>query len=286
MNTAALSTTMALPRWRWKWLLLRRLSQVGILGLFLLGPWAEIWVVKGNLSSNLVLDLLPLTDPFLLLQTAASGHLPETTALLGTSIVAAFYLLVGGRAFCGWVCPVNIVTDTAAWLREKLDLRPRARLSRTTRYWLLATLLLATTVTGVVVWEWVNPVSMLQRGLIFGFGFAWLVLLAVFLFDLLVAQRGWCSHLCPMGATYSLLGAGSVVRVRADDRSRCDDCMECFRVCPEPQVIQPALKGDEQGLGPVITGMNCTNCGRCIDVCDQSVFHFGTRFHNKMEASS
>ena len=72
MNTAALPTAMALPRWRWKWLLLRRLSQVGILGLFLLGPWAGIWIVKGNLSSNLVLDLLP---PLLSLDPLPTGPL-------------------------------------------------------------------------------------------------------------------------------------------------------------------------------------------------------------------
>ncbi len=285
MTAATLSHAEVRPRWRWKWLLLRRASQLGILALFLLGPWAGIWIVKGNLSSSLTLDVLPLTDPFLLLQVLASGHLPETTALIGAAIVVAFYLLVGGRVFCGWVCPVNLITDGAAWLREKLGLRARARPPRSTRYWLLAMLLAATALTGMAVWEWVNPVSMLHRGLIFGFGFAWVVLLGVFLFDLLVASRGWCSHVCPMGATYSLVGVASLVRVRADHRARCDDCMECFRVCPEPQVIQPALKGAAQGLGPVITGINCTNCGRCIDVCDQDVFRFGTRFNNTMEAS-
>ena len=285
MTAATLPHAVARPLWRWKWLLLRRASQLGILALFLLGPWAGVWIVKGNLSSSLTLDVLPLTDPFLLLQVLASGHLPEMTALLGAGIVVAFYLLVGGRVFCGWICPVNLVTDGAAWLREKLGLRARARPPRTTRYWLLATLLVATAVTGTAVWEWVNPVSMLHRGLIFGFGFAWAVLLGVFLFDLLVTTRGWCGHVCPMGATYSLIGSASLVRVRADQRARCDDCMECFRVCPEPQVIQPALKGAAQGLGPVITGINCTNCGRCIDVCDQDVFRFGTRFNNTMEAS-
>ncbi len=33
-----------------RWLLLRRLSQFGILGLFLLGPLAGLWLVKVNLS--------------------------------------------------------------------------------------------------------------------------------------------------------------------------------------------------------------------------------------------
>ena len=34
-----------------KWLLLRRSSQLGILALFLAGPWLGVWIVKGNLRS-------------------------------------------------------------------------------------------------------------------------------------------------------------------------------------------------------------------------------------------
>jgi ferredoxin-type protein NapH len=29
----------------------------------------------------------------------------------------------------------------------------------------------------------------------------------------------------------------------------------------------------------VILEANCTNCGRCIDVCSKNVFAFGTRFN-------
>ncbi len=58
-------------------------------------------------------------------------------------------------------------------------------------------------------------------------------------------------------------------------------------VCPEQQVIRPALKGyvnknDSEQIGPVITSSNCTNCGRCIDVCAKDVFHFGLRTNNKV----
>jgi len=31
--------------------------------------------------------------------------------------------------------------------------------------------------------------------------------------------------------------------VRADARASCDDCMDCYLVCPEQQVLRPALKG-------------------------------------------
>lgn len=266
-----------------KWLLIRRFSQLSILVLFLLGPWFGIWIITGNLSSSLTLEILPLTDPYLLLQSIAAGHVPETIAITGALIMLAFYLLISGRVYCSWVCPVNMVTDLAHWLRERLVISGASRLPKNSRYWILGASLLLAFLTGSIIWETVNPVSMLHRGLIFGMGLAWLIVAAVFLFDLLISRRGWCGHLCPMGAFYSLLGTNSLIRIRADAREQCDDCMDCFVVCPEQQVIRPALKGAEKNIGPVITSANCTNCGRCIDVCAKNVFHFGLRFNNKID---
>lgn len=60
-----------------RFLVLRRLAQVSILALFLLGPLAGVWLVKGNLSSSVTLGVLPLTDPFVLAQTLAARHWPE-----------------------------------------------------------------------------------------------------------------------------------------------------------------------------------------------------------------
>jgi ferredoxin-type protein NapH len=274
-------------RWRARrWLLLRRASQLSILALFLLGPLAGVWIVKGNLNSSLTLNVLPLTDPYVLLQGLLAGHVPESAALIGALIVAGFYFLVGGRVYCSWVCPVNIVTDAAHWLRERLGISTATRLSNKSRVWILAMTLVLAAVTGSIAWELVNPVSMLHRGLIFGFGFAWAVVLAVFLLDLLVSKRAWCGHLCPVGAFYGLLGHYSPLRVSAARREHCNDCMDCYAVCPEPQVIRPALKGADKGVGPVILDAQCTNCGRCIDVCSKDVFRFGTRFNNSTHSHS
>lgn len=259
-----------------RWLILRRLTQAGILGLFLAGPWLGWWIVKGNLASSLTLGILPLTDPYVLLQSLAAGHLPERAALVGAAIVLAFYALVGGRAYCSWVCPLNPVTDLAAWLRRRLGLRSGARLSRKARYWLLATTLVVAAASGSIAWELVNPVSMLHRGLIFGLGAGWAVVLAVFLFDLLVAPRGWCGHLCPVGAFYSLPALVSPLRVAAVRRAACNDCADCYAVCPEPIIIKRPLKAVD-GAGPVIASPNCTNCGRCVDVCSKDVFAFALR---------
>lgn len=260
-----------------KWLMVRRFSQLGILALFLLGPLAGLWIVKGNLSSSMTLDVLPLTDPLLLIQVLLTGQVPEFNALIGGFIVVVFYIVVGGRVFCSWVCPVNMITDAATWLRRRLGIRSSSNISRNTRYWALGLVLVLAFATGTLVWELFNPVSMLNRGIIFGMGMAWVVLLGVFLFDLLVARHGWCGHVCPVGAFYGLLGTKSLVRVSAVERRQCDDCMDCYEVCPEPQVIRPALKGEDKGVGPAILDSNCTNCGRCIDVCHVDVFRFGGR---------
>ena len=287
MKTADVGKAAVIANGWWpahRWLVMRRTSQIGILALFLLGPLAGLWIVKGNLSSSLTLNILPLTDPYLVLQSLAAGHRPQAAALIGAAIMLAFYALVGGRVFCSWVCPLNPVTDAAAWLRRRFDLTANRQPAPHLRYWLLGATLAGSWATGTLLWEWVNPVSMFHRGLIYGFGLAWLVVLGVFLFDLLVARNGWCGHLCPVGAFYSLLGHIALTRISAVQRASCDDCMDCYAVCPEPGVIPPALK-PARPASPLILSGACTNCGRCIDVCSKNVFRFTTRFDQRSALS-
>ena len=204
-----------------RWLLARRASQLGILALFLLGPLAGIWIVKGNLSYSLTLGVLHLADPYVLLQSLLAGNVPEQAALIGGAIVLAFYFLVGGRVYCSWVCPLNIVTDAARWLRDRLGIPGAgARISASTRYWLLGLTLVLAAFTGTLVWEMVNPVSMLHRGLLYGMGTAWLFVAGVFLFDLFVSRQGWCGHVCPVGAFYSLVNRWCPLKVNAAQSDR------------------------------------------------------------------
>jgi ferredoxin-type protein NapH len=262
-----------------RWLILRRFSQMSILALFMVGPLFGIWIVKGNLNSSLVLNTIPLTDPFMLLQIIASGHIPELTALTGSVLVLLFYFLVGGRSYCSWVCPINPLTDAALWLRRKLKYRQGWSPDRSVRIWILGAVVLLAASTGTLVWETINPVSMTHRGLIFGVGLAWMVPIGVFLFDLLVAPRGWCGHICPMGVFYSLVGHYSPLKITAGRKAQCDDCGDCYQVCPEPQVLKPALKGE----GPLVASANCTNCARCIEICPRNVFYFTNRFSEPRE---
>lgn len=268
-----------------RWLVLRRASQLFFLALFLAGPWFGLWIVEGTLAGSLTLGILPLTDPLIALQSLAAGHAPETTALLGAAIVAGIYALIGGRVYCSWVCPINPVTDAAHWLHRRLGLPKGWQPKRTTRLWLLGTVLAVSALTGTIAFEFVNPVSMVHRGLIFGISAAWGLVAAIFVFDLAVSRQGWCGHLCPVGAFYGLLGTKSLLRVGAPNRAACDDCMDCYAVCPEMHVISPALKGGP-GASHLILAPDCTNCGRCIDVCAKDVFRFTHRFEHEPPAAT
>jgi ferredoxin-type protein NapH len=260
---------------RSRWLLARRISQLLVLALFMLGPWAGVWILRGTLASSQLLGLLGLTDPFVALQALVARRTLQAPALGGAAIVAALYMLAGGRAYCAWVCPINPVTDLASWLRVKLRLPALLRGVKPDRRLRHAVLLLAfvmSALLGGVAWEAVNPITLLQRALVFGLAGAWGVVLAVFLFDLLLLPRGWCGHLCPVGAFYGLLGRVSLVHVSAARRDACTQCGDCFRVCPEPHVIAPALYGAAGGRSPLIEAADCIRCARCLDVCDDDVF--------------
>ncbi|MDG2775145.1 quinol dehydrogenase ferredoxin subunit NapH [Vibrio parahaemolyticus] len=258
-----------------RFLVLRRLCQLTIIALFMAGP--TLGVLTGNLSSSMLLDTVPLSDPLIVLQALATGHIPEFNALLGVVIVVVFYAMLAPRAFCAWVCPLNIVTDLAAWLRRKFNIKASYRWSPAIRYWLIPVLMLGSALSGAILWTWLDPVAALHRGLVFGMGAGWVLIALVFVLDLLLVEHGWCGHLCPLGATYGVIGRKSLLRVTAVRREDCTKCMDCFYVCPEPEVLrQPLKEGDRR-----VMDQNCISCGRCLDVCPEHVFEFKTRLNVK-----
>ncbi|WP_025523537.1 quinol dehydrogenase ferredoxin subunit NapH [Vibrio parahaemolyticus] len=258
-----------------RFLILRRLCQLTIIALFMAGP--TLGVLTGNLSSSMLFDTVPLSDPLIVLQALATGHIPEFNALLGVVIVVVFYAILAPCAFCAWVCPLNIVTDLAAWLRRKFNIKASYRWSPAIRYWLIPVLMLGSALSGAILWTWLDPVAALHRGLVFGMGAGWVLIALVFVLDLLLVEHGWCGHLCPLGATYGVIGRKSLLRVTAVRREDCTKCMDCFYVCPEPEVLrQPLKEGDRR-----VMDQNCISCGRCLDVCPEHVFEFKNRLNVK-----
>ena len=261
----------------WRFIIYRRIVQLGTLLLFFgSAHWgwtvANEPVLLGNLSASTLLGTIPLADPFAVLQIFLTQHVLETSVIIGAGIVLLIYALLGGRTWCSWVCPINMVADLAAWMRRRLHIKDRIILKRNVRYTVLILSLILSALTGVAAFEWVSPISMFHRELIFGIGMGFMAVIGVFIFDLFVLRDGWCGHLCPLGAFYALIGKVAPVRILFDSPT-CTHCGECARVCPEPQVMN-LIKATEAGM---IASGECTNCGRCITICPENTLCFGLR---------
>ncbi len=260
---------------KYRFLILRRIVQIAILVLFW-GANRYGWkILVGNLSSAKVLDSFYLADPFTVLQILATGTMITLDILVGVVIVVVFYGLLVGRSFCSWVCPVNIVTDCASSARKFLKLNKSSgtiKLLKSTRIYILILALILSLIIGVTAYEVINPIGFTVRGVVFGFGTGILTLVGIFLFDLLVLKYGFCGHLCPVGAFYSLISRFRLLKVRLNN-DKCTSCMDCKKVCPEVQVL--SIVGKHSGN---ISDGACTNCGRCIEICKDKALKFTIKF--------
>lgn len=288
--------------WKNKFLILRRLVQVGILGLFILGNYAVLelrnhqeekkqWVqntynqevkgsilgkenlssvLSGDLSFSKVFGVIPLSDPFATLQLFVAGGVVAVDLWLGFLIVVGFYGIFAGRAYCAYVCPINLVSDFASFLRRKLGLNALkgVNIPRGLKYGVLVLALILSAIFAIPAFESINPVSALHRGVVFGMGFGILGVALIFLFDLFVLKNGFCGHICPIGATFSLIGKFSLLRIK-HNASNCTKCMECIKICPEPQVLDMIGKESVQ-----VKQMACLRCGRCVEVCQDDALKF------------
>ncbi len=142
---------------RWsniKYLILRRFVQIGLLFLYAMGNYYGWKVLQGNLSSSKLFDAIPLSDPFATLQIISTGVMVGINVVVGALIISLFYGLIGGRAFCSWVCPVNMITDLAAWLRKKLlidKIERKVWISRNIRYYMIVLAFIVSAIGGMAV---------------------------------------------------------------------------------------------------------------------------------------
>lgn len=267
---------------KFKYLISRRITQATVLFLFFAGNAYGWKLLRGNLSSAKVLDVLPLSDPFAVLQSYSAGAAMAGDALTGALIIFLFYALLGGRIFCGWVCPVNMVTDAANKLRRILGMDKQQHsmeMKRGVRYWVIGLSLTLSAILGVAVFEWISPIGTLHRGIIYGMGFGWAFVAVVFLFDLFAVKNGFCGHVCPLGGFYALTGRFGFLRI-GYDKDKCTLCMKCTDICPEQQVLH--MVGRQSGT--VLSG-ECINCGRCVEVCNDNAVNFRSIYTKKVAGS-
>lgn len=269
--------------------IIRRVVQVGMLVLFCLPPLLAGWgvfglfaggdeqmptpadgVFFGSISSSSV-GGVTLFDPLAALEVFAASHSLELAALTGALLVLVVYGIIRGRAFCGWVCPVNLLGEGADWLRRKLGIAvPERTVPRRTKLVVAAAVVGLSALVGFPVFEAVSPIGAMNKGLVFG-GIAGAgTLVAVLVAELFFSRRIWCRSLCPLGGVYQAIGRAGQVNV-AINHEACIHCDQCKEVClADPVILEPAVDGDEL----LVRAGDCMACGACVDTCPTEALRF------------
>jgi cytochrome c oxidase accessory protein FixG len=210
-------------------------------------------------------------------------------------IISAFALFlvtaVGGRLFCGYVCPQTVYTEILLWIETKIEGERPARMKldkgpRNARWFRLKTAkhalwLLVALWTGFTFVGYFTPIRELTesaKSLDFGpWEWFWILFYAGFLY----MQAGFlreqvCKYMCPYARFQGVMfdpdtlviaydterGEPRALRkknvdYKAQGLGDCIDCGLCVQVCPTGIDIRDGLQ------------MECIACAACIDACDQ-----------------
>jgi ferredoxin-type protein NapH len=255
------------------------LSVIGIHLLFVLSYFFDVQMLEGTLTGSRFLGF-HLIDPFVTLEVFAAYHHIPINLIIGTVTIVVLYLLIGGRAYCSWVCPYTILGEIGEKINRRLVAKKiikKRDFDHRVKYVFWAVFLAMTFISGYIVFEMINVVGILSRAIIYGWSVALLFVLAVFVVEIFFSQRGWCRYVCPVGTTYSFIGWPSATKVVWDDK--CDHCQVCVDVCIVPHVLEITKKNaDHKGNSEeaIISG-DCTLCGRCVEVCHKDALRYDTK---------
>ncbi len=224
----------------------------------------------GTLSSSSAMGVT-LLDPLAVAEMAAASRTVDPMWLVGVLPVVAVYGILRGRAFCGWVCPVNLLGEGVDRLRRLLKI-PDAGFSlpRRAKVAVAVSVVVLSGALAIPAFELFSPIGAVSKGLAVGAFAGVATLLAVLACDLLGPRRLWCRSVCPLGGCYEVLGKVGQLNV-AVDHSACIHCGRCEQACLcDPSILAPAL----EGRSPIIAAGDCMACGACIDACPVDALRF------------
>ena len=167
---------------------------------------------------------------------------------------------------------MNLLCEFVDWLRGKLGIVVRERaVPRKAKVGIAAAVLALSAVCSVPVFELVNPISAVNKAVLFGSFAGVFTLVAIVFAELFWAHRVWCRALCPLGGMYETLGCVGLASVKID-HDLCVHCGACQAACLcDPEILDDVLSGK---AGRVVAG-DCMLCGKCVDACPHSALKIG-----------
>lgn len=265
-----------------KWRYRRWISIIVLNLMFVVSYWYDVQLVEGALTASRFVGF-HMADLNGALQVMLAYKQVMINLVIGTVTVLLAWWFVGGRAFCSWICPYHLLAEWAEMLHLKLSaygLSVDTRFHRGLRTVLWFAYLLLALVTGYTVFEYVNPVGIVSRALVYGPTIAlfWVVFLLGI--EVFYSRRFWCRYVCPIGLSYGITGSISPVQVKYD-LAKCLHEGECRKVCMVPHVLEMTKMGYASDTFEFI-GADCTRCGMCVDVCPQDALSFSVRGLDKL----
>lgn len=237
----------------------------------------------GNLSSvgwgdiSLLCPLGALTT-----MLASKTLVPRALISLG---IAAVLILVFGRLFCGWICPIPVINKLPQLFQKKgaakpgkasehscLDCREHAGHAFDSRHLVLLGTLLSATVFGFPVFCLICPIGLafatifLTISLFAGGDLTWsIIVVPVLLLLEVTIFKKWCGRICPLGALMSLIGKVNSRTLRPTvDESKCIEgscrtCGRCAAVCEVGIDVRHPENGADFN--------ECLKCRECVEAC-------------------
>ncbi len=241
----------------------RRLVLALILALFIL-QFFGIEILKGNLVSSIFLNKIYLFDVFSGIETILSSKRLEINIILGILTVTFIYVIFG-RAFCGWICPLDAVFS---YIKGREKNRKTLNPAYPAVFFLTASLLLSQPIFA----SYISPVSNFFRiiyspflGSISLLIFSGAMILPIILMEIL-EKRFWCKNICPIGFIYGKFNKISLIGIKID-KNACIDCKACVQACPMDVEIKK--------YSTRIRSSNCILCGICVEKCEKNALKFG-----------
>lgn len=235
-------------------------------------------------------------DIALLCPLGALGAMLASKLLIPRAVislaVALVVVLLVGRAFCAWVCPIPLVQRLRDVFSPKKGKAQRNKSVAPTcsascsacsagcanpheavssRHFVLGGALVSTLIFGFPVFCLVCPIG-LSFATVFLFvrlfsagDVTWTVVVApVLLVTEVLLMKKWCHRFCPLGALMSLVAKANRTFRPVANTQACIEyagkaCGRCAEVCPEG--IDP--RHPERGASL----SECTRCRACVEAC-------------------
>ncbi|MEE9594633.1 MAG: 4Fe-4S binding protein [Candidatus Hydrothermarchaeales archaeon] len=184
-------------------------------------------------------------------------------------------ILLFGRGFCGWFCPLGGLPELfASGKRERWKMTPfregvtaKSDLryvglkgwAKDAKWGILFALVMLSIAFALPLIDIFCPTLWAENIVVF-----WAIMGTLFVFAVvlpIMTKRKWfCLTVCPVAPVLTLLDKISFFR-QGLDKEKCNKCNACVREC---HMYAISLKDVAEGKSP---GVDCVRCGRCTEVC-------------------